>query len=358
MTTALGLKAPIANPTFTGVVTIPTGSSISGYAPLANPTFTGTVTLPTGTVTKAMVGLGNVDNTSDATLIDSPAMTTKYATNSDMTTKLALKANLANPVFTGTVGGLTKAMVGLDQVDNTSDMNKPISTAMTTKFADYYNKNTIKSMLNRSVPIGTIIAYSAATAPAGFVICDGGAYYRSGTYEKLFNVIADSYGNGTTGTTEAPGSQPALAYGGGSTYLKFNVPNIKSRTIVGVDTNKALTTTGGSENTTLFTENMPAHSHPVTVSENGTRQVGTWISGGGGKIFTTSSSNPLTAETLGLHSHTVTIGNTGSGTPFSIMQPYITLNYIIKYDDPSNVTEPAIVTENYTNTISSYFGVF
>jgi hypothetical protein len=39
------------------------------------------------------------------------------------------KAPIASPTFTGTVGGVTKAMVGLGNVDNTSDANKPISTA-------------------------------------------------------------------------------------------------------------------------------------------------------------------------------------------------------------------------------------
>ena len=34
-----------------------------------------------------------------------------------------------NVIFNGTVSGITKAEVGLDQVDNTSDMNKPVSTA-------------------------------------------------------------------------------------------------------------------------------------------------------------------------------------------------------------------------------------
>jgi hypothetical protein len=62
ISTALGLKAPLANPTFTGTVTIPSGASISGFAPLASPTFTGTV----AGVTSTHVGLGNVDNTSDA----------------------------------------------------------------------------------------------------------------------------------------------------------------------------------------------------------------------------------------------------------------------------------------------------
>jgi hypothetical protein len=38
-------RAPQASPTFTGIVTIPSGAAIAGYAPLASPTFTGTVTL-------------------------------------------------------------------------------------------------------------------------------------------------------------------------------------------------------------------------------------------------------------------------------------------------------------------------
>jgi hypothetical protein len=40
-----------------------------------------------------------------------------------------LKANIESPTFTGTVSGITKAMVGLGNVDNTSDIDKPISTA-------------------------------------------------------------------------------------------------------------------------------------------------------------------------------------------------------------------------------------
>ena len=39
------------------------------------------------------------------------------------------QAPLANPSFTGTDGGISKAMVGLDNVDNASDANKPVSNA-------------------------------------------------------------------------------------------------------------------------------------------------------------------------------------------------------------------------------------
>jgi len=66
-----------------------------------------------------MVGLGNVDNTSD---VNKPISTATQ-------TALNLLAPLASPTFTGIVAGIIKSMVGLGSVDNTSDVNKPISNA-------------------------------------------------------------------------------------------------------------------------------------------------------------------------------------------------------------------------------------
>ncbi len=70
-------------------------------------------------IDKTRVGLANVDNTSD---INKPVSTAQQ-------TVFDLKAPLASPTFMGTVSGVTATMVGLDQVDNTADVNKPISTA-------------------------------------------------------------------------------------------------------------------------------------------------------------------------------------------------------------------------------------
>ena len=95
-----------------------TQTALDLKAPIANPTFTGTVS----GVTSAMVGLGDVDNTSDA---NKPVSTATQ-------TALDLKAPIANPTFTGTVSGVTSTMVGLGNVDNTSDANKPVSTATQT----------------------------------------------------------------------------------------------------------------------------------------------------------------------------------------------------------------------------------
>ena len=49
-----------------------------------------------------------------------------------VTNSIAAKAPLASPTFTGTVSGINKSMVGLGNVDNTTDALKPISTATQT----------------------------------------------------------------------------------------------------------------------------------------------------------------------------------------------------------------------------------
>ena len=97
-------------------------ATLSGTQTLTNKTLTSPViNTPTG-ITKSDVGLANVDNTTDA---NKPVSTATQ-------TALDLKAPLASPTFTGTVAGVTKAHVGLANVDNTSDASKPISTATQT----------------------------------------------------------------------------------------------------------------------------------------------------------------------------------------------------------------------------------
>jgi hypothetical protein len=118
---ALQLKVANVSDTEIGYldgVTSAIQTQINTKAPIASPTFTGTVS----GITSAMVGLGNVDNTTDAS---KPVSTSTQ-------TALDLKANLASPTFTGTVSGITKTMVGLGSVDNTADSAKPVSTATQT----------------------------------------------------------------------------------------------------------------------------------------------------------------------------------------------------------------------------------
>lgn len=126
-------------------------------APLASPTFTGTV----GGITKSMVGLGNVDDTSDAS----------KPVSSAQQTALNLKAPLASPAFTGTPTGITKAHVGLSNVDDTSDANKPVSTATQTalnlkaNLASPTFTGTVSGVTKSMVGLGNVDDTSDANKP-------------------------------------------------------------------------------------------------------------------------------------------------------------------------------------------------
>jgi hypothetical protein len=149
VTSDLALLAPLAGPTFSGTVSLPSTTSIGDvssteiayvngvtsaiqtqldgklasstasatYAALSGPTFTGTVVLPSTT---------SIGDISSAELGHVNGVTSAIQTQIDA------KAPLANPTFTGTVAGITKSMVGLGSVNDTADADKPVSTATQT----------------------------------------------------------------------------------------------------------------------------------------------------------------------------------------------------------------------------------
>ncbi len=90
------------------------------YAKLDSPDFIGTVTLPSAT------SIGTVASDEISTLSGSLTNTTIQTQINNI---LLDKADKDSPIFTGTVSGIDKTMVGLENVDNTSDQDKPISDA-------------------------------------------------------------------------------------------------------------------------------------------------------------------------------------------------------------------------------------
>ena len=71
----------------------------------------------------------------------------------DLQTNLDLKANSASPTFSGTVTGITKAMVGLGVAENTTDLNKVISSATQTALNLKANEEDLESV---SVDVGDL----------------------------------------------------------------------------------------------------------------------------------------------------------------------------------------------------------
>jgi hypothetical protein len=204
ITTALGAKAPIESPTFTGTV---------------------------AGVTKAMVGLGNVDNTSD---VDKPV--------SDATQVLLnQKAPLNNPTFTGTVVGVTKAHVGLGNVDNTSDANKPVSTAQQTALdakasnaalaaheADTTNIHGIANTANLETLTGAQAKADAAEAAANEFTTDAIDALTTSAIEEGTNLYftneraQDAVGNNVGAALAYDDATGAISVKYGSTFMTLD----------------------------------------------------------------------------------------------------------------------------------------
>lgn len=116
MTNSLALKAPLVSPSLTtptlGVASATTINKVAITAPATSATLT--------------IAQG-------ATLTASATATVSGTNTGDQS--LAAFAPLASPAFSGTPTGITKTHVGLANVDNTSDVNKPLSTADTNALA-------------------------------------------------------------------------------------------------------------------------------------------------------------------------------------------------------------------------------
>ncbi len=142
---ALNLKAPLANPAFTGTVTGITKAMVglSAVENTALSTWAGSSSITTlGTVVTGIwngtaigdvyissasiwnakqnaLGFSPENITNKSTSLASPD-NTKYPTTLAVSSAISGFAPLASPTFTGTVAGVTKAMVGLPLVENTA----------------------------------------------------------------------------------------------------------------------------------------------------------------------------------------------------------------------------------------------
>lgn len=174
------LGKPISTATQTALDTKASNTSLALKAPIDAPTFTGTVS----GITKIMVGLGNVDNTTDAlkpvstatqtaldlkasiTALNLKANSTDLALKADIT-DLNLKAPIASPTFTGSVSGITKAMVSLANVDNTTDLLKPISSATQTALNLKVSLTGIETLTNKTLTAPTLTSPVLGTPASG-----------------------------------------------------------------------------------------------------------------------------------------------------------------------------------------------
>ena len=175
------------------------------------------------------------------------------------------------------------------------------------------------------IPTGTITPWSQATAPTGFLECAGAAVSRS-TYAALFAVISTTYGAGDGSTT-------------------FNLPDLTDKVAVHKSNNKNFASTGGANtvtptgnvagstaNATLSTAQLASHSHTLSSrppfneqSPNRSFQITPTNSQSNTPAQTQPTTNSGSDQG---HSHNMSANFAGDAN--SVLQPFLTLIYIIK----------------------------
>ena len=152
--------------------------------------------------------------------------------------------------------------------------------------------------------VGEIRMFGGNFAPYGWQFCNGQLLSIS-NYDVLFNLIGTTYGGDGQNTFALPdlrGRSPVHT-GGLLSYVQGQ--------------------TGGVENVTLTTAQLPAHSHPFTVS-------------GGGGTSASPAGNFLAGSALGQYAPTPgngvsanVLGSVGNSQPHSNLMPYTTVSFII-----------------------------
>jgi microcystin-dependent protein len=164
------------------------------------------------------------------------------------------------------------------------------------------------------IPTGTIVPWSQSSAPTGFLECDGAQVSRS-TYAALFAVVGTTYGVGDGSTT-------------------FDLPDLTDRVACGKSNTKNFASTGGA-NTVTPTGNIAGSTANATLSEaqlashshSGGSNPGGSPSGGEVPRATPAANTGNTGSGTG-HSHNMSANFSGSAN--SVLQPFLTLIYIIK----------------------------
>lgn len=156
------------------------------------------------------------------------------------------------------------------------------------------------------IPSGALVSYGGASAPSGWLLCDGSAVSRT-TYASLFTAIATTFGTGDGSST-------------------FNLPDLRGRVVAGKDnmggsaasrltsggsgiTGTTIGATGGAETHTLTTAQLAGHTH-----------IAGYTGGSGAYATLTAGSNTGAVDTE----------SAGLGQAHNNTQPTLVANYIIK----------------------------
>ena len=317
------------------------------------------------------------------------------ATSLQAVTNFKLEGDISSNVvsFNGT-GNLTKTFVTTLTSDIISNKSGLGNSSDQDEILVYRNSLGLRKMTRETfiddagVPIGAVLPYAGATAPIGYLLCDGSEYeaYR---FRDLYDVI------GTNTNYKNFGLSTSVNLKGSDKGDTFRVPDLRGRTVVGNQSMNADTTVpypggtsspdagiplselggnrisdtatanvlgraGGAEQYSLQKVNVPDHDHDMSgrtsansassiqyyaITETPTTNLD-YAPGGairniridGGTVANGAQAMPSSGLVRVSDERYRTPGRTDSevGKPFTVMNPYITLNYIIRSGRPRN----------------------
>lgn len=169
--------------------------------------------------------------------------------------------------------------------------------------------------------IGEIKIFGFNFAPRGYATCSG-QILAIAQNTALFSLLGTTYG--------------------GNGQTTFALPNLNGRVAIGQGqspgtSNYIIGQVAGTENETLVVNNLPAHVHTLVAAKPAIKVNGSVADSNSpdSTFLGGNNTTPIYAETAGNNEFLggVTLGGstdaTGNNSPFSILQPYLAINYSI-----------------------------
>jgi len=224
------------------------------------------------------------------------------------------------------------APIGTAIPNGTLVQNTPYSFVYSNSNNCWVLRNFIGNPYN--IPIGGVMPYLGSSAPnSNFVLPSGQAISRT-TYATLFSLVSTTFGTGDGSTT-------------------FNVPDLRGRAIFGLDNmggsaasritvaggnfdGTVIGGTGGSQNHTLTTPEIPSHTHTVTdpghthTTNYTTNTVANTAGIGTPTAVFGASGGNLGPVTVNSNTTGITNQNTGGGGAHTILPPAMMLPFILR----------------------------
>ena len=282
------------------------------------------------------------------------------ATSLQNTTAFSITGDIAStaPVtFNGSTGGYTKTFNTTLSSSIISSKEEPSPNRSKTDDFVLVFRSSTSGLLKQSrdtfiadlgLPIGAILPYAGSSAPYGFLFCDGGEVER-GKFSDLYDIIGTTY-NGVdplvgVNTFRIPDLRGRFALGRDTMDNGITVPNSTGGYVeggggaVGRVSGTEPQNIGqgsGTSTQTLLVRNLPDHEHDMVGSTGGQYaavKLDTALPTDFGAFL---DAGPTAA---GKFNYLPNSGGIKTTSPlseaFSLMNPFLTINYIIRSGPPA-----------------------